>query len=117
MTTPELKAFDCIDHDPIEQWIPASEGEVNYQLCLHIGLPGDEACDLFYMQVTTPEAISTHHPGKSLGKRRIIVNPYSWESVLEAIQATLERCAGDDWSQQSALLAEHFAWEFENYRP
>ena len=117
MIIPELMAFDCLDHDPIEQWIPDSDAEVDYRLCLHVGQPDSEACDLFYVRVTTPEAIGAHHPGTSVGKRRIVVNPYSWESVLEAIQATLARCAGEGWSQQSALLAEHFDWEFEGYRP
>ena len=117
METPQLKAFDCIDHDPIDQWMPQSEADVYYSLCLHIGRPDEEGADLFYVDVATPQAITEHNLGKSLSQRKIVVNPYSWENVLEAVRATLETCVGDNWSQQSELLAKHFNWEYENYQP
>lgn len=115
MAIPQLKGFDCIDHDPIDQWVPTSDAEVHYSLCLHIGPLDEEGADLFYVSVTTPQAISEHE--LETRQRRIVVNPYSWANVLKEVQRTLEMCGGDDWSQQSALLAKHFDWEFENYRP
>jgi len=117
MATPQLKGFDCIDHDPIDEWTPESDSDACYSLCLHIGPPDEEGADLFYVDVMTPQAINEHNLGKRLSQRRIVVNPYSWEAVLESVRATLERCAGENWNQQSALLAKHFDWEFENYRP
>lgn len=116
MLTPHLKAFDCLDHDSIESWIPQSAADVNYRLCLHIGLPDEEGADLFYVQVMTPEAMGLQNPGRSPGRHRVIVNPYTWENVIGAVRTTLEQCAGDDWDQQSGLLAKHFDWEFEGYR-
>ncbi len=117
MAIPQLKAFDCTDHDPIDQWIPESDVGVHYSLCLHIGPPDEEGADLFYVDVVTPQSINEDNHARSLSQRRIVVSPYSWEDVLKKVQATLERCAGDDWRQQSELLAKHFNWEFENYRP
>jgi hypothetical protein len=117
MKIPQLKGFDCFDHDPIDKWVPATEEEVFYSLCLHIGLPDSDGADYFYVDVMTPQAINHLNLGKSLNQRRIIVNPYTWEAVLESVRATLESCAGEDWSQQSGLLAKYFSWEFENYRP
>lgn len=117
MAIPQLKAFDCFDHDPIDEWVPESDEDVNYSLCLHIGPPDEEGSDLFYVDVATPQAINRHNLGKSASQRGIVVNPYSWDSVMNAVQATLETCGGENWSQQSGLLAKHFSWEFENYRP
>jgi hypothetical protein len=116
MKIPQLKGYDCIDHDPIDEWVPESDADVFYSLCLHIGLPDSEGADLFYVDVMTPQAINNHNLGKRLRQRRIIVNPYAWDAVLESVRSILERCAGEDWSQQSTLLAKHFSWEFENYR-
>jgi hypothetical protein len=116
MKIPQLKGFDCVDHNPIDEWTPESDADVFYSLCLQIGFPDSGGADLFYVDVMTPQAINNHNLGRQLSQRRIIVNPYSWEAVIEAVRAILECCAGDDWSQQSALLAMHFSWEFENYR-
>ena len=117
METPALKAFDCIDHDPIDQWMPESDSYVYYSLCLHIGPPDEEGADIFYVDVATPQAIYEHNLGSRMKQRGIVVNPYSWENVLKEVQSILELCAGDDWSQQSQLLSKHFNWEFENYQP
>lgn len=117
MAIPILKAFDCFDHDPIDQWRPDSDSEAYYSLCLHIGPPDEEGADLFYVDVATPQAINALNLGKRMSERGIVVNPYSWENVLAVVRTILERCAGEDWSQQSQLLAKHFSWEYENYRP
>ncbi|WP_369335606.1 Imm8 family immunity protein [Luteolibacter arcticus] len=113
MGTPEIKSFDCIDQDPIDQWSPGSEADVHYSLCLHIGSVGGEGADRFHVVVVTPQAITEHNLGRTLPKRCIMVSPYSWENVLKEVQARLARCVGDDWNRQSRLLAEHFSWEFE----
>ncbi|MEO0415299.1 MAG: Imm8 family immunity protein, partial [Verrucomicrobiota bacterium] len=117
MTTPQLRGFDCIDYDPIDEWQPSSSAEVYYSLCLHIGTPDEEGADLFYVDVATPQAINELNLGKRMSERGIVVNPYSWENVLNEVQGILERCKGEDWNQQSELLAKHFNWEFENCRP
>jgi len=117
MAPPELKAFDCFDHDPIDEWIPDSDADVHFSLCLHIGRADEDGADLFYVEVATPQAINEHNLGKTLGQRKIIVNPYSWELVLKEVNAILAECRGDNWLQQSEFLAEHFSWEYENYRP
>jgi hypothetical protein len=116
MPIPELKAFDCVDHDPIEEWIPESEESVSFHLCLHIGRPEEKGADLFYVHVVTPQAINGQNPGRRLGKH-MVVNPYSWSSVREQLQRILERCEGETWDQQATRLTEHFEWEFEKYRP
>ena len=116
MATPQLKAFVCIDHDPISDWIPESDTEVYYSLCLHIGPPDEDGADQFYVDVTTLQGISEQNISKHLNKRTIVVNPYSWKAVLKAVLATLVSCSGDTWKKQTELLAKRFDWEFQNYR-
>ena len=117
MKIPQLKGFDCADHDPIDEWTPESDADVYYSLCLHIGFPDSAGADLFYVDVGTPQAIERLGLAESKFKRRIIVNPYSWVNVIKEVRSALEQCAGENWAQQSALLAKRFKWEFENYRP
>jgi hypothetical protein len=117
MKTPQLKGFDCFDHDPIAEWSPESESDVFFSLCLHIGPPDEAGADLFYVDVMTPQAGNESTRGTRVSERRIVVSPYSWEAVLESVRAILASCTGETWSEQSASLAKHFNWEFENYRP
>lgn len=117
MKTPQLKGFDCFDHDPIDEWVPESDADVFYSLCLHLGAPDEEGADLFYVDVVTPQSVDHDNGGTLFSERRIVVSPYSWEAVLQSVGAILGVCGGETWREQSAALAEHFHWEFENYRP
>lgn len=114
---PVLKYCDCIDHDPIDEWIPSSDTEVFYYLCLHIGPADNEGADLFNVQVVTPLAINEHNLGKTLSKYKIVVNPYSWDNVLSVLNEILYNCEGVNWNQQASQLSKYFDWEFENYQP
>lgn len=116
MAIPQLKGFDCVDHDPIDEWVPSSNEDAHYALYLEIGPPDSEGANLFYVDVATPQAINEHNLGSRLKQRGIVVNPYSWDAVLAKVQEILARCEGDNWNQQSELLSKHFHWEYENYR-
>jgi len=114
---PVIKGFDCIDLDPIEDWTPRALEDVHYELCLHIGSQGDIGVDYFHVDILTPQAINRHNLGSKVRKHSLIINPYSWEAVLSKIETILTQCEGSDWSQCAILLAKHFRWEFDNYKP
>lgn len=116
MAIPQLKAFDCAEHDPIEKWVPESDSDVHYSLCLHIGPPDEEGGDLFYVNVATPQAIRDRNLGRDFVRKGIVVNPYSWKNVLEAVDEILAHCGEDGWNQQAESPGKHFHWEFEDYR-
>jgi hypothetical protein len=80
MKTPQLKGFDCFDHDPIDEWSPESDSDVFFSLCLHIGPPDEAGADLFYVDVRTPQEANESNRGMRVSQRRIVVNPYSWEA-------------------------------------
>jgi len=113
---PEIKGFDCVDLDPIEDWVPEDYSDVHYHLCLHIGPAGDIGTEYFYVEVTTPQAINRQNLGSSLRKRCLVINPYSWGAVLDRIQGIVAECKGSDWSQCTRLLCEHFNWEYDGYQ-
>ncbi|MCA8942019.1 MAG: hypothetical protein KDB80_05605 [Planctomycetes bacterium] len=114
MLVPELKHVDCIDHDPIERWIPETDA-VLFWLTLHVGLPAHEAVDMF----TVPVANLAGMRSPEWNRRRqgsaepIVVEPYSWHAVLEQVNGRLRRCAAHDWTSVWHGLRKEFAWEYE----
>ena len=112
--TPELKSFDCADHDPIDQYTPKTES-VWYYLAMHIGLPGDSSSDMFTAIVATPSGLGEL---KARGQqiecgRPILVSSYSWAAVRDEIQERLESCAGPNWLEVQEKLRREFLWEYE----
>jgi len=113
---PVLKDFDCVVHDPIDQWRPDSD-EVWYWLTLHIGDPDSDAADLYYVAVFTPPGLTAaKQAGQSIGPPPPIVLPkYSWQAVLNVVNARLSLCEGFGWHDVNQKLRLKFAWEYENH--
>lgn len=113
----ELKGYDCTDHDPVDQYRPRSD-EVFYWLTLSIGPAGEDAADLFSAVVATPSGLQrAKQEGHRIGPRPpIIVEPYSWSSVLAEVQSRISRCEPDvSWSGLSTSLRRFFAWEYDRF--
>jgi len=113
---PVLKSFDCVDHDPIDQWKPDDPSFVDYWLCLHIGPEEEEGSDIFYVNILTENAVRALSGEEATKRKKIVLSSYSWSSVLQTIERTIDSIEGSDWSSLSAQLSEHFSWEFENYK-
>ncbi len=116
MMTPQLKGFDCLDLDPIDEWQPQEDEDVYYTLCLHIGLPNEDGADLFYVDVLTPQAMKVFKVSNQILTNPLIVSPYSWENVMAEVKTVLENCQGEHWSDISRSLSKRFNWEFANYQ-
>lgn len=114
--TPQLKAQDCVDHDPIETWQPADVADVDYWLTLHIGPAGGRGADLFYVNVLSEAAAHRLSADELAQRKRIIVAEYSWSAVTRAIEDILDESEGLDWDDVAGKLAKKFDWEFENYQ-
>ena len=114
---PQLKAFDCVDHDPIESWSPATTIQVDYWLCLHIGLEESEGADLFYVNILSEKTAQTLSEKEFARRKTIVVEPYSWAAVVAALERILRSVEGADWVTMAEQLRTKFDWEFENYRP
>ncbi len=116
LVRPVLRSFDCTDHDPIDEWQPDGR-PVWYYLALHIGPPDSEARDLHYVLVADRDGLaelkqSGYRPGP---EPPIVVEPYSWEGVMEEISRRLVACEDWDWLGVQEKLRKQFRWEYEDY--
>ncbi len=115
---PELKGWDCTDHHPIEDWVPASD-TVLYWLVLHIGMPGSEAAALFTVPVAnhqglhTPEWKQRHRVPRDKTITPIVVDPYAWPAVLAEVHRRLGEISGINWFDLQEQLREIFHCEYE----
>ena len=112
MKTPEIKSWDCTEHDPIDQWKPEDPERVGFWCNLTIGIQGQEGGDNFMVQVATHKVVP-----QLQDKTNLVVIPYyeSWEATLTVLQEILAQCADFDWSGISEKLAKHFHWEYQGY--
>jgi hypothetical protein len=115
--TPQLKAQDCSDHDPIEAWRPTDAADVDYWLCLHIGPADERGAELFYVNVLSEAAARRLPPDQLARRKKIIVPDYSWPAVMSAVDDILRGVQGATWGELARKLAERFDWEFDNYQP
>jgi len=68
---PEIKFWDCIAHDPIEEWEPEDPSMVEFWCCIAIGLENEEGSDYFHIHVTTEKMLS-----QLSDKKYLLVLPY-----------------------------------------
>lgn len=112
---PQIKSFDCVDHDPIEQWVPSDPNDVDFWMNFSIGMAGEEGADNFQVHVVTRKSSSSSSAVEP--KYSVVLEAYSWPALLKAVAAVLESCKGSNWNDISAKLAGKFAWEFDSYTP
>ncbi len=114
----EIKSAFCAEVE-VNEWQPDGQEQVNLMLQVEIGSRGREARDVFTLWVTTPEALMTlAGRGLLVERATLVLSPFSWKALWEAIDAILERCdKGDGWARISQRLERYFHYEFEDYVP
>src|SRR5262245_56714835 len=117
---PDVKDVLCPDLDDLSKWRPDGD-EVCLWLELSIGLPGQNAADVFQVCVATPAGLKAPlgrrlKPRGSAKSPPIVLQEYSWSALQEAIRHRLEACAGRDWLEIQEKLRRQFDWEYEGYK-
>lgn len=109
MLEPEIKGWDCIEHDPIEDWIPEDKAAVDIWCNFAIGLRGSGGGDNFSVRVITEAEI--RHVNDH---RFLLIVPYyeSWSQILMQVRREIADCKGLSWAQVSEQLARRFKWEY-----
>ena len=115
--TPELRSYDCADHDPIDAWVP-DDDVVYYYLNLSVGILGRRGSDHYAVLICTPRGLSE---AKSLGWQigpaaPIVLPSYTWKQALEAVELRLSHCEAASVLAAQENLGKLFRWEFEGYR-
>jgi hypothetical protein len=111
---PVILAFDCVDHDPIETWVPEDAAHVDFWMNFTIG-EDVSAGDNFLAHIVTHGALK-HLRGPENQKSLVVLGEYSWPAVLQAVDAILEQCRAHDWSGMTDRLRRHLSWEYEGMK-
>jgi len=109
---PIIISYDYTDYDPIDSWIPEDKRDVDFWMNFTIGYD-QRGGDNFQLHVVSPRNLR----GPKSDQYSIVINEYSWKSVLEKVNNILKQCHGSDWSDISDKLSKYMYWEFDNYKP
>ncbi len=109
---PVIVSYDCTDHDPISEWAPQDPLIVDFRMNFTIGTD-KIAGDNFQVRVITKNCIRANQKIE----RAIVLNAYSWPSLLATVESMLENNQGEDWAEISNKLSKIMDWEFESYQP
>ena len=91
---PVIVSYDCTDHDPIDKWVPQDPLIVDFWMNFTIG-PNKTAGDNFQVRVITKNCIQPNQKTE----RAIVLNTYSWPSLLATVESMLENNQGKDWCE------------------
>ena len=108
---PHIKSWDCISHDPIEEWKPEDPSMVDFWCNVVIGIQNQEGCDNFQIHVVTEKMIPQIDD-----KNYMLVIPYyeNWNQVLSIIESRIKDITGINWQGISLELSKIFRWEYAN---
>lgn len=105
----EIKSWDCVEHDPIEEWQPDDPLFVEFWCNVAIGVEGEEGADNFQVHVVTERMLSQIND-----KNYMLVLPCyeGWEQVLRSLNSKLDDVGELSWAGVSEKLSKIFCWEY-----
>jgi hypothetical protein len=109
----EIKGFNCLDHDPIQNWQPKDKDDVEIYMNFTIGPVSSMGGDNFQAYIITKKRFLELNEKDG---RYIVLNEYSFENVFKQIDCIIKKCENEDWPVTANNLKEYFYWEYENYR-
>lgn len=116
----EILDYDSADIDEVWNWVPESAQDVFFHLEIEVGEVGKEGGNLFQMEVATLEGlknIQLKYPEKKFASRGLIIlDKYSWESLLNYLKTELRQCSRKSWQESIQCLSKKFLWEYENFK-
>lgn len=72
------------------------------------------------MEIATIEGLKNFklkYPDKNISSHGlIIIENYSWESLLNHLKRELEVCSLNSWQESMQCLSKKFLWEYEDYK-
>lgn len=110
-----LNDISC-DYFELSKWKPRNLEDIYISVVLDISLEGFDGSNLFYVTISTPEALrkNINNPILVLN-RTIIIADYSYSLVNQTILSILDKCAGSTWEECCLRLQRYFEWEYEDF--
>jgi hypothetical protein len=107
---PQIKAYLCTDHSPIEKYEPEDRVEIDFWFDVDIGVDGFDWSNNFQIHLVSQKKLS-----RIENKKSILVIPYyeSWNQVLIVLDKVLRECEANDPQLMFKNIASKFAWEYE----
>ena len=101
----------------INTWSPLSKEDVFLCLDLEISWSDNEgAANLFYVTLSTPEALRKHRSSVLLVRNRtLVVSEYDYDEIRTEILKILDECSKESWESSCFHLQRFFLWEYEDY--
>ncbi|WP_417391107.1 Imm8 family immunity protein [Gimesia sp.] len=116
----EIIDFFSGDIDEVWNWIPEFDEEVFFHLEIVVAEVGKKGGNLFQMEIATVEGLKNFrlkYPDKNISSHGlIIIENYSWESLLNHLKSEIEVCSLNSWQESMQCLSKKFLWEYEDYK-
>lgn len=107
-----INSYDCLEHDPIDDWQPENPCDIAISINFNIGINAT-AGDNFLLHVITP----SQQVGSQPAKYTLVVDHFNIQTILADVQNMLEQCQGNSWEEVAQKLSQFMQWEFDNYQP
>lgn len=107
-----INHYDCLEHDPIDQWQPEDPSDINISINFNIGLVAT-AGDNFLLHVVT----ANQQPDEQMEPYTLVVDKFNMPAILASVDGMLEQCQGENWPDIAGQLSRLMQWEFANYQP
>lgn len=108
---PVIISYDCVDHDPIDEWVPEDLHDFDFWMNFTIG-PDFIGGDNFLVRIVSPSNLN----GQMIAKHSIVLIQYSLESVLVEVEKFLSGAEGENWMDVSGMLSKSMQWEYADYK-
>ena len=100
----------------LKYWHPESKEDVFICLDIEVGQHGEDGSNMFYVTLTTPEALRKRRSEHVLSRGRIlIVDDYDYDLVRKLVLEIIAGCSAMQWDDSCAYLQRYFQWEYEDY--
>ena len=85
---PEIKSWDCTDHDPIEEQQPDDSSIAEYWCNVVIGIKGEDGAGNFQVLMVTVKMLSQINDKECL---LVILHYEGWNQVLDVLSVSCQK--------------------------
>jgi hypothetical protein len=104
-----IKSIDIVDAPGLDpaKYSPSDPDDFNCTFSISIGPAAKNDAAQFYLSVCSAKWVTNwcQQNGFSWGRHRLIVPQYNFQTIVEIINACIEKCSGESWPEVLAQLS------------